>query len=111
MSGCVFWDKIEGKGGLDATVTAAGYSHGEKQLLGIARAVVRRRLTGRRLVLVDEATSSVDHGRDEIVQEMMKEYFRGCTIFVVAHRDESVAGSHTMIKMAGGRVAEIKGRS
>lgn len=100
------WDKIADKGGLDVLLEDAGYSHGEKQLLGIARAVVRRRLTGSRLVLVDEATSSVDQSRDKIVQKLMHQYFRGCTVLVIAHRDESIADADLICRMANGRLEE-----
>ncbi|OAA60779.1 ABC transporter [Cordyceps fumosorosea ARSEF 2679] len=97
------WEPLAGPGGgLDAVLDQVGYSHGDKQLLCIARAVVRRRLTGSKLVLVDEATASVDSWRDQIVREMMTEYFRGCTIIVVAHREETIADSNCTIHMAGG---------
>ncbi|KAJ6783680.1 hypothetical protein PWT90_08146 [Aphanocladium album] len=98
------WDKVEQLGGLDAAMQDVGYSHGEKQLLCIARAVVRRRVTGSKLVLVDEATGTVDSWRDQLVREMMKEYFHGCTILVVAHREESIADSNVTIEMANGRM-------
>lgn len=96
------WDKLETKGGLDTLLKDAGYSYGEKQLLCIARAVVRRRLTGNNLLLVDEATGSVDRWRDQIVREMMKEYFKGCTIIVVAHREESIADTTVRVKLTNG---------
>ncbi|KAM3563216.1 hypothetical protein MY1884_001366 [Beauveria asiatica] len=100
------WDKVESKGGLTSMLEDVGYSHGEMQLLCIARAVVRRRLTGSNLLLVDEATGGVDRWRDQIVREMMKEYFRGCTIIVVAHREESIADSNVnvTVEMANGEM-------
>ncbi|EJP68544.1 multidrug resistance protein MDR, putative [Beauveria bassiana ARSEF 2860] len=98
------WDKVESKGGLMSMLEDVGYSHGEMQLLCIARAVVRRRLTGSNLLLVDEATGGVDRWRDQIVREMMKEYFRGCTIIVIAHREESIADSNVMVEMANGEM-------
>ncbi len=101
------WEQLDSKGGLDALLEQAGYSHGDKQLLCIARAVVRRRLTGGRLVLVDEATASVDSWRDQIVREMMTEYFRGCTMIVVAHREETIADSHRTIHMASGHIESV----
>lgn len=100
------WDKVESSGGLDAPMESIGYSHGEKQLLCIARAVVRRRVTGSKLVLVDEATSTVDSWRDQIVREIMQEYFKGCTILVVAHREESIADAQVTIEMANGRMEQ-----
>ncbi|KAM3447355.1 hypothetical protein MY3296_008825 [Beauveria thailandica] len=57
-------DRLSRKDDLDAMLEEVGYSSGEKQLLCIARAVVHRRLTGSRLVPVDEATANVDTWRD-----------------------------------------------
>ncbi|KAJ6785660.1 hypothetical protein PWT90_06005 [Aphanocladium album] len=102
------WDSLHSKGGLDALLDNAGYSHGDKQLFCIARAVVRRRLTGSKLVLVDEATASVDSRRDQIVREMMVEYFRGCTIIVVAHREETIADSNVTLHMASGKIERVE---
>ncbi|OAA70783.1 ABC transporter [Akanthomyces lecanii RCEF 1005] len=101
------WERLPAMGGLDAILDKVGYSHGEKQLLCIARAVVRRRLTGSRLVLVDEATASVDSWREQIVREMMLEYFRDCTIIVIAHREETIADSNRTVHMAGGQVEHV----
>ncbi|OAR02281.1 hypothetical protein LLEC1_06609 [Akanthomyces lecanii] len=98
------WDKLESMNGLDAELKDVGYSHGEMQLLCIARAVVRRRLTGSKLLLVDEATGNLDRWRDQTVREMMKEYFRGCTIIVVAHREESIADSNVTARMSDGEM-------
>lgn len=98
------WDQLVLKGGLDTPLSEAGFSHGEMQLLCIARAVVRRRVYGGRLVLIDEATGGVDRWRDQIVREMIRDYFRGCTILIVAHRSDSIADSQSVVKMGRGRV-------
>ncbi|KAJ3494922.1 hypothetical protein NLG97_g3760 [Lecanicillium saksenae] len=102
------WDRLEDNGGLDAQLKDVGYSHGEMQLLCIARAVVRRRLTGSKLLLVDEATGNLDSWRDQTVREMMKEYFRGCTIVIVAHREESIADSNVTLEMADGEMKRLQ---
>ncbi|KAJ2976534.1 hypothetical protein NQ176_g4897 [Zarea fungicola] len=102
------WESLGAKGGLDATLDDVGYSKGEMQLLCIARAVVRRRLCGSMLVLVDEATASVDRWRDQIVREMMREFFRGCTIIVVAHRTETIADSNMTLHMSAGRLVNVE---
>lgn len=104
----LIWDQAICKGGLDAPLDTIGYSHGELQLLCIARAVVRRRLSGSSLLLVDEATASVDDARDQIVREMMREYFRGCTIIVVAHREGTIADSNVTLHMSGGRIERLE---
>lgn len=103
------WDPLEDNGKLDADVSKVGYSHGELQLLCIARAVVRRKMTGSNLVLVDEGTSSVDLWREKIVRQMMQQYFQGCTIIVIAHRDETIADANITITLANGKVIKRRG--
>lgn len=98
------WDSLEEAGELDAIVEKVGYSHGELQMLCIARAVVRRRLTGSRLVLVDEGTSTVDRWRDLLVRQTMKQYFADCTIIIIAHRDETIADANATITLSRGEV-------
>lgn len=98
------WEPLESKSGLNTLLADAGFSHGEMQLLCIARAVVRRRLNGGNLVLVDEATGGVDRWRDRIVWDVVNDFFQGCTILIVAHRRESIADSNVIVKMAEGRV-------
>lgn len=100
------WDSLEEAGKLDAFVGKVGYSHGELQMLCIARAVVRRRLTGSRLVLVDEGTSTVDRWRDLLVRETIQQYFSKCTIIVIAHRDETIADASAIVTLSHGKVVQ-----
>lgn len=102
------WDSLEEYGELDAVVGKVGYSHGELQMLCIARAVVHRRLTGSRLVLVDEGTSNVDRWRDVLVRQTLKQYFSDCTVIVIAHRDETIADASTTITLADGKVVRCR---
>lgn len=79
--------------GLDADVTDAALSHGQKQLLCLARALVRKE-TGRagRVLVLDEATSSVDDETEERMVRVVEDEFAGYTVLAVAHRLESVRG-------------------
>ncbi|KAM0668309.1 hypothetical protein ACQRIU_001871 [Beauveria bassiana] len=96
---------LDGNGGV---ACEAGYSYGEKQLLGIARAVVRRRLTGCGLLLVDKSSEREDPWRDQVLREVMREYFRGCTIIVVAQRQESIVDSNITLHMANGLIQQVR---
>lgn len=91
-------------GGLDTEITADSLSHGQRQLLSIARAVLK----GGKVVLLDEPTSSVDEETDAVVQAALRREFGGCTVITVAHRINTIyPGSDVVVVMDGGRVAEV----
>ncbi|KAL6933877.1 hypothetical protein ACO0R3_001659 [Hanseniaspora guilliermondii] len=58
------------------------YSNGEKQMLALARALVRNT----KILILDEATSSVDHDTDAKIQRQIVRHFSHCTIITIAHR-------------------------
>lgn len=101
------WDQLTQKGGLDAMLPDVGYSNGEMQLFSLARAVLRRQETGSHLVLLDEATSSLDALRESDAQQVLNAEFRDCTIITVAHRQETIEGVDFMIAMHGGRMENL----
>ena len=61
-------------------------SAGEKQLLCIARAI----LSKNKIILIDEATSSIDNVTEEIILEVIHENFKDCTIITIAHRLKTI---------------------
>lgn len=98
------WSCFENEGGLDTEVTTASLSHGQRQLLSIARAILK----GGKVVLLDEPTSSVDVATDGAVQRVLREAFRDCTVITVAHRINTIyPGSDVVVVMEGGQVAEV----
>ncbi|KAJ6781974.1 hypothetical protein PWT90_01260 [Aphanocladium album] len=101
------WSQIARSGGLDAMLTDSGYSKGELQLFSIARAIVRRRQTGSRLVLIDEATSNLDALRDEATQEVMQEAFGDCTVLTIAHREETIQNVDFTVVMDAGEITTM----
>lgn len=82
------WAAIESRGGLDALLEDHPLSQGEQQLFCLARAILRRQAGngGCRVLILDEATSSLDAQTDKQVQKVMREAFHDCTVFSVAHR-------------------------
>ncbi|GAA5982978.1 hypothetical protein JCM11641_006904 [Rhodosporidiobolus odoratus] len=90
---------------LDSPVASSGsnLSQGQRQLIGLARALVR----GSRIVILDEATASLDNESDALVQRVIREEFEGATNITVAHRLESVIDYDRILVMRAGRVVEF----
>lgn len=73
---------IISRGGLDTDIDQQSLSQGQAQLLCLARAVLRKS----RLVVLDEATSSLDAETDAVIREVLNTSFKDCTIISIAHR-------------------------
>ena len=101
-------EQISTKGGLDASLEDVSLSAGQKQLFSLARAILHQRQTQSRVVLVDEATSSIDHEADAQVQAVMGEVFAGCTVVTIAHRLETIQGADVVLEVENGRVAVVE---
>lgn len=85
------------------SVSGANFSTGTRQLVSLARAL----LQDRQLVLMDEATSSMDSATDEVVQNVIKKEFGSRTVVTIAHRLESVVGYDRVVVMDRGKVMEV----
>lgn len=81
---------------------ASNISQGQKQLLTIARAL----LADRPILILDEATSSVDTRTELLIQEAMDNLMEGRTSFVIAHRLSTIKNSDTILYMENGDVVE-----
>lgn len=81
----------------------SNFSAGEKQLLCLARAM----LANPRLLVLDEATSSVDGATDEKVQQMLRSQFPNTTLLTIAHRLNTIIDYDVVIVMDNGKVAEM----
>eukprot|EP00937_MAST-01D_sp_MAST-1D-sp2_P000725 g725.t1 len=94
-----------GQGPLGAAVAEGGanFSLGQRQLLCIARAMLQRS----HVVLLDEATSSVDAETDALIQQRMRSDFAASTVITVAHRINTIIDSDRVLVMERGRVAEL----
>ncbi|OBI83827.1 ABC transporter ATP-binding protein [Mycobacterium sp. E740] len=77
-------------------------SAGEKQLVTIARAV----LAQPRLLILDEATSSVDTRTELLIQQAMAELRRDRTSFIIAHRLSTIRDADVIVVLEGGRIVE-----
>ena len=81
---------------------ASNVSQGQKQLLTIARAI----LADNRILILDEATSSVDTRTEQRIQTAMDNLMRGRTSFVIAHRLSTVRNADCIVVLEQGRIIE-----
>ena len=81
---------------------ASNVSQGQKQLLTIARAI----LADNRLLILDEATSSVDTRTEERIQKAMDNLMKGRTSFVIAHRLSKIKDADVILVMKDGDIIE-----
>ncbi len=91
-------------GGYDFEINeeASNVSQGQRQLLTIARAV----LADKPILILDEATSSVDTRTEELIQRAMDELMRGRTSFVIAHRLSTIRDADVILVLEDGDVVE-----
>lgn len=100
------WDDvIKSRGGLDADFAELGLSHGQQQLFALARAILHKDQS--KVVLLDEATSSVDHGTDKMLQKVLREELASHTILAVAHRLDTIEDYDVVVVMDNGRIVEV----
>lgn len=88
--------------GLDTELTEDSLSAGQKQLLCIARVMLCRPP----MLILDEATSSIDTRTEVLVQKTFDELMRGRTSFVVAHRLSTVRDADCILVMRDGKIVE-----
>ena len=90
--------------GYDTIITGDGgnLSQGQRQLLSIARAAI----TNPPVLILDEATSSIDTWTESLVQKGMDSLMKGRTVFVIAHRLSTVRDSNAIMVLEHGRIIE-----
>ena len=91
-------------GGYDFVINedASNISQGQRQLLTIARAI----LANKRMLILDEATSSVDTRTEERIQRAMDNLMEGRTSFVIAHRLSTIRSADLILVMQHGDIVE-----
>ncbi|KAL7941549.1 P-loop containing nucleoside triphosphate hydrolase protein [Trichoderma barbatum] len=124
------WQVVEDNGGLDSSLSTNMLSHGQRQLFGLARAILRRRIRSSvarsetldsndyadnffekgsdigGLLLLDEVGSSVDKDTERIMQALISEEFAGYTTIMVSHRLDAVMDFDRVLVMDRGQIIE-----
>lgn len=115
------WSFVQERGGLAVGMSAGTLSAGQRQLLSLGRALLRRRIRARNLdlelgggggadcgiLLLDEVSSSVDHETERVMQEIIVAEFKMYTILAVSHRLDMIMDFDRVVVMDRGEIVEV----
>lgn len=98
-------ESIKNSGGINAEVKENGndWSNGEKQLICMARAILRNC----KILVMDEASASMDFETDKKLQSMIRNVFKECSVITIAHRLSTIMDYDLILVLDTGKVVEF----
>ncbi|KAH8131304.1 hypothetical protein FP744_10009106 [Trichoderma asperellum] len=110
------WKFIEERGGLDAGMSASTFSAGQRQLMSLGRALLKRSIRKQKsgtntkhggILLLDEVSSSVDKETERVMQEIIRTEFKDYTVIAVSHRLDMIMDFDRVVVMDTGEIVEV----
>ena len=112
------WHFVQERGGLEAGMSSGTLSAGQRQLMSLGRALLRRRIRARNLgmagvgaeggiLLLDEVSSSVDNETERVMQDIIRVEFRDYTVVAVSHRLDMILDFDRVVVMDTGKIVEV----